>query len=344
MMTALARRIGYGLALAVVLAAGCAPIGTGAARQAARSTSATSQPEAKQDKAVDLRCLLIPSSLAQPVRIHVVEHRLTESAETGSTTQDVDLDLHALLRAVKVRDDGAVEATLRFVRIRMKVDAPQSSLAYDSENDKAGKGDQLADLMEAVTDAELTLLVSPDGRLLELRGLDHRWRQAGVIVPPPHLLAVYWFFRDNCMLELVGEALFPVMPAGRAQVGETWEAEIPADIPLAARLNSCLRWSLCSVTDDDPVPAEVWFEAKGTVRLADLPMKDTSPGIRPYLKSGTHNVEAKLCPATGTFQQSSSRLIDVELILTPPSGKERLRTTIHQERRLTAQRGPARRP
>lgn len=338
-MTALALRIGCGPALIVTLTAGCGRIGTGTARQATGSMGVASQPQARQASFLDLRCALIPMAVDQPVRIHVVEHRLTESVETGPTAQDVDLDLQAALKAVKTRDDGTVEAKLRFARIRLNIGTPESALTYDSGSDEAGKGNSLADLMEVVSDAELTLLVSSDGRLIELYGLDHRWREAGVIVPPPHLVVAHWMLRDNSMLELIGEALFPAVPAGPARVGETWETEIAADIPLAARLNSCLRWSICDATSDNRVPAEVRLRANGEVRLAALPLQDSSPGIRPRLKSGSHKVEVKLCPATGTFQQSSNRLIAVELILTPPSGEERLRATIHQQRRLTAQRG-----
>ncbi|MGQ9650117.1 MAG: hypothetical protein ACUVXJ_08400 [Phycisphaerae bacterium] len=338
-MTASAPRIGCGLALIVTLSAGCGRVGTSAARQAIGSMGAASRPQAGQDSLLDLHCALIPTAVAQPIRIHVVEHRVTESFETGPTTQDVDLDLQAVLKAVKTRDDGAVEAKLRFARICLNIRTPESALTYDSGSDKTGRGHSPAGFMEAVSDAELTLLVGPDGRLMELSGLNHRWREAGIIVPPPHLMAAHWMFRDNSMFELLGEALFPAVPAGPARVGETWEAEIAADIPLAARMNSRLHWSICSVTNDSPAPAEVRFRAKGDVQVAAPPLQDSSPGIRPRLKSGIHNVEAKLCPATGTIQQSSNRLIDVELILTPPSGEERLRTTIHQERWLTAQRG-----
>lgn len=338
-MTGLFPRIGCGLVCIAVLAAGCGHTEDRAAERTMRSTGAASQLQARQDDAIDLHGALIPPSTAQPVRIRFAEHRVTTSAQTGSTTRDVDLDLRGMLKAVKTRDDGTIQTALRFAQIRLKISTPESSLTYDSGSDKADKGNALADLMEVVADAELTLLVSPDGRLLELHGLNHRWREAGIILSPPQLQVAQWLFRDNVMLGLVGEALFPAMPPGPAQVGDTWEAEIPADIPLAVRLNSCLRWKVSSIAHDNPASAEVQLDAGGEVQLAASPLKDSSPAIRPHLKAGSHTVQARVCPATGAFQQNSSRLVEVELILTPPAGEERLQTTIHQERTLAAQRG-----
>ncbi len=338
-MTGLSLRIGCGLVLAAALAPGCGHVEKRIAEPTASPDGESTQSQAGQDTAIKLQYALIPSSTAQPVRIRVVEHRVTDSAETGSTTQDLDLDLRARLKAVKTRDDRTVEATLRFEQIRLKIGPPEPALTYDSRSDKRGKGNSLADLMEVVADAELNLLIGPDGRLLELHGLNHKWRTAGIILPPPHLLTAQWLFRDNSMLELISEALFPVMPPGSVQVGDTWETSVPADIPLAVRLDSCLGWSVSSIANNKPASVEVQLDGNGQVQLAASPLKDAPPGIRPHLKTGTHTAKARVCPKTGAFQQTSGRLIEVELTLTPPAGKERLRATIRQERRLTAQRG-----
>lgn len=338
-MTGLSLRIGCGLVLISALTAGCRHVEKRIAKPSASPDGESAQSQAGQDTTVELQSALIPSSTVQPVRIRLVEHRVTESAETGSTTQDLDLDLRATLKAVKTRDDRTVEATLQLRQIRLRIVTPEASLAYDSRSDKRDKGNSLADLMEVVADAELNLLIGPDGRLLELHGLNHKWRTAGIILPPPHLITAQWLFRDNNMLELISEALFPVMPPGSVQLGDTWETNVPAGIPLAVRLDSCLGWSVSSIANNNPASVEVQLDGKGQVQLAASPLKDAPPGIRPHLKTGTHTAKARVCPKTGAFQQTSGRLIEVELTLTPPAGKERLRATIRQERRLTAQRG-----
>ncbi len=333
-------RLGSLVLVTMVLSTGCA--GTGHPRKAGPppAPAPSSQPQA--DARVDLKAVLLPPR-AQDVHIHLTEHRTTNSPQTDSVTQVLELELRAILKPGKTEADGSVRAVLEVTHTSLRTTTPTepvSMLTYDSRKDKAGKGNRLADLMAIVADVKLALKIAPDGRLVELRGLDAKWRAAGIIMAPPDLLAVQWLFRDNSMQELVSEALFPPMPATAKRTGDSWNAEIPASIPLAAQLTSHLRFELSPGEDADRTSGSVRVKAAGQIKPTK-PLLDAPPAIQPAVNSASHTVQIQLNPESGLLRQKSTRTLDVDLTLTPPSGNDRLKMKLRQDRQMIGERFPA---
>lgn len=324
------------------LLAGCARVAGPPGVEVGPPSSGPCPPTPQAAASVDLRTALLPPPGTQPVWIHLVEHRVTESPEAGRSVQELELELQASLKAGKTEPDGAVTATLQFDRIRLKMDSPdhpEETRTYDSQTDKPQKGSPLADLLTVVADARLDLRVSPNGRLIELRGLDPKWRAAGTIMAPPDLLAVQWLFRDMCMGELVAEALFLPMPASPVQPGDAWEFDVPANIPLMAQLTSRLRCTMDRQPADDKTSEAIVICGSGCIEPTEPALKNSPPAIRPFVESSSHTMTARLDPATSVFRQTSERRVRLGLTLAPPTGAERLRMSVDQTRKLAAGRG-----
>jgi len=296
---------------------------------------------------------LLPPASPQPVTIHVIEHRVTESQEAGKTIQDLDLSIEGTLKKDKAGAEGSIGASLHFDRIRLSVgekNRTDSLLRYDSQTDKPGKGNRLADLMAVVADAKLALRVSPNGQLLELRGLDPKWRAAGIVMAPPDLLTAQWLFRDMSMAELVAEALFPPAPDRELTDGYKWSFDLPANIPLTAQFTSHLAARVEQMHpaaqpwpagNDGPASPILRIAATGQIEPAAAPLKDVAPAIRPAVSASSHHLRLTFHPKTGFITHSSKRVLTTDLTLTPPQGNHRLRMRIHQVRTLEAERGRA---
>jgi len=330
------------LLLTAVLLVGCGRPGGPQVTAAQPAAPAPGSSTTRPAPSATLQAVLLPRATAQPVHIHLLEHRVTESAETGPTTQELELDLRASLKADKTRDDGSVEATLQFERIRLRMSPRSGSgamLNYDSQTDKPKNGNPLADLMALVAGEKLHLHVGPDGRLLALRGLDPKWRAGGIVMAPPDLLAAQWLFRDMSMSELLGEALFIAVPAGPCRSGEKWEFDMPANIMLVARFTSHLRCTMDAAPAVSGLTERMIIHGAGDIEPAKPIIEDAAPAIRPFVEAGNHKLAATFDLSTGVSTQTSEREIAVALTLTPPEGSERLKMTIRQTRKLTSERG-----
>jgi hypothetical protein len=332
------------LLLAAGLVTGCSKASTKQLGKAGYSDSeSTSQPSSVAAFPIALRPMILPQLKPQKVRIKVFEHRLTSSPAAGETREELYLDLHATLQATGNNSDGAVPASLKINRICLTMNSSGPSrpqLSYDSQTDKPNNGNPLADLMATVADAKLSLRVSREGRLIELHGLDAKWRAANIIMAPPSLFTAQWMFRDAGMAELVSEGLFPSVPDRPVDMGDEWEFDVPLNIPLVARLTSHVRCAvLSSENDRTDALKTVGISGGGSVQPANLADSDVAPAIQPRVQTTSgHGIKLLIDPRTGSFSLTSGGRVEVELTLKPPAGDERLQMTISRRRSLQTER------
>ncbi len=295
------------------------------------------------------RATLPPTGEPQPFQLEVTERRETTLADGTTTTQRMSIILAGKLRRDREPGDGTVEATLLLTRIQVTLESLQpvkESLTYDSAADPKSQAHSLAELMSAVRDAELSLVVGPDGTLRSLHGLDARWSEAKVLVARPALMGVQLQFRDAAMKELISEALFPPMPARPLGVGGTWDARVPVSLPAAALLVSKLHHRIGgAVAGGSPEQAgAASVEAEGVIENAPPILPGIEASLRSRVRSSRHHVKASLHPERHELSQVSERELALELQQVPPEGGDSLTLTIQQTRRLWAARGePARR-
>ena len=263
-------------------------------------------------QSIALRTALVPDATPQPVRIRLHERRETISQDVGKVTHELKLDLTATLTRAAPSTDGGVEVKLVFKHIKLNVgmpDRPETKLAYDSATDKPNTGNPLADVMAHVAGAELALRIGPSGRLRGLHGLDVRWRKANLLMAPPALLTAQWLFRDAGMKELVAEALFPPMPAGPVRIGDAWEVDVPANIPLVARLNARVRSTLKRITRgaDGVEGPTARIEGAGKIEPAPEILEGDTPAIHPIVKTGSVKITQDVIPSSQSLAQRSER-------------------------------------
>lgn len=290
---------------------------------------------------IDLRHAMIPGERAQGVWIELHERRETVSPEEGKTNHELHLVLEAVLTRTGVAENGDIQGKLKLKQIRLQFGEPDKAgrmLSYDSSKDQPGKGNPLADVMTHVAAAECTLTVSPSGQLKELHGLDGLWRKAKLVLVPPGLVAAQWLFRDAGMGELVSESLFPPMPERPAAAGTAWESGVPANIPLAARLNARVH---SKVTSLSPAPGGpiAQIDSAGGIVVPPKIYKADDPGIRPQVKSGSYRAQTRISAGPHLLVHSCEREMEIQLTLAPPAGSGQLTRTIKQERTLKSQRG-----
>ncbi len=333
----------------LLVEAGCSAAGEPSTRQqvpepAPQDAGAEDRAAPVETPGIALRTALVPDTAPQPVRIRLRERRETAGEGAGEFAHELHLDLTATLTRTGVEPSGEIRAKLVLKHVKLEFGMPdraETMLTYDSATDEPNKGNPLADIMTHVSDAELSLRIGPSGRLRDLHGLDPRWRKAGLIMAPPGLLAAQWLFRDLSMRELVAEALFPPMPAGPVRVGDAWEIDVPADIPLVARLNARVRHTLtATATDLDGAEGPV-ARIKGTGRIEPAPeiLEGAAPAIQPIVKTGSVRITQTVRPGSQGLAQRSERTVEVLLTLTPPAGNDRSRMTIKQTRELISRRG-----
>lgn len=300
--------------------------------------------ELKEAQPVTLRTALRAPDERQPVRIQLRERRVSSGQGMPETVHELDLDLSASLEPDPDEPGRPSRRLLVFQHLGLTLSMQgqtETRLSYDSRTDEPGTGNPLADLMSCVKDARLKLEIGPSGRLRNLTGLDPRWGQAGMVLAPPALIAAQWYFRDMAMQELLAEALFPPMPASPVRPGDRWEIDMPANIPLVARLNSRLSHELTEdeLTMPGPVTDYTTIRALGVITPAGEILPNERPGMTAVVQDASHHVLMRVAPETHQLSLTSKRHIKALVRLTPPTGTEQLAMTVQQQRTLTAQRG-----
>lgn len=281
----------------------------------------------------------------------MTERRLSTSQQTRETSQYLDVSIEGTLKKADSGSEDRINAIFRIDHICLAMSSqaePDSMLRYDSKVDKPGQGNRLADLMATVADARLTLQIGPSGQLLELRGLDPRWRAAGIVVAPPDLLAAQWQFRDMSMADLVAEALFPPVPDGELRNGDKFTFDLPVNIPLVAQFTSRLSGVLSTVCPDRPgqygegdAPASsaIVVSATGDIQPAAPALAGVPPAISPTVRKARHHRELTLDPQNRSLSLEDDRVLETTVTLAPPHGSKQLEMTLHQTRSLKARRG-----
>jgi len=331
----------------VVIAVGCSSRPRVHRESAATQpvSQAESQPAGeprKPSNAVALRTAMLPDVRPQPFRIQLEEWRETGGKDVPAVVHEMRIEISGTLNArapQTARRETEVKLVLRQIRVRFSAsDRPDAVLSYDSTADRPDTGNPLADLLSHVVDAELTLRIAETRRLRGLRGLDAIWGRANLLMPPPPLLPVHWMFRDAGMIELASEALFPPMPFAPVRVGDYWETDIEANIPLVARLNSHVRGELLEIGTD---PAGVRFartEVTGEIVNAPEILQSVPAALQPAIKSASHTIAQRIDWNSHALEQTSRREMEIEMTLTPPVGGGERKMTIRQKRTVTSER------
>ncbi len=340
---------GFVLALvASFILMGCGPSdstlsrdATGHAATQPAPAESDGSPSDDQKPAVLLRTAMLPDKDPQPIRIHLAERRTTVGDTAGTFNHELDLELTGSLR--RTDDvDGRITATLKLERIQLQLglsDRPETMLTYDSTTDPPNQGNPLADVMAVVANAELTLELSPTGRLRRAAGLDHLWHKADILLAPPGLLAAQWIFRDLGMTELLSEALFPPMPGSPVRVGDAWEIVVPANVPLVARLDARVKSTLADLAPHGEAESQARIDATAEIRPAGDILPGAPPAIRPIVRSASCRVVQTIRPDTHELQQRGEQSVELLIQMVPPAGDQRLDMTLIRSRILTSERG-----
>lgn len=334
--------------MALTLLSGCvSPGGSTGTVDTAGTGSITpgitaAQPTRSGDLVV-LRRAMLPREEPQSIYLDLRETRDTSGEGFAPTHHELHLELTGTLLGEPSRDLEAIRARLVLEHITLEYSAPGKpgeTFKYESGRDSADGDKALADLMDVVARAEISLTISPTGRLIECDGLDPLWRKANLLMAPPALLTAQWLFRDIGMCELLSEALFPPMPSESVRAGERFGVKLPVNIMLAAPLVSELSGTLVRANRDLQSGETAEVELTGTIRPDDATSSDERPGLIPVVRSSSHEVSQRIAPEARGLEQESRRSVEVALTLQPPSGNERREMIIHQTRLLVSRRGP----
>lgn len=337
------RRMYYSMVAGIALLTGCA-----ATPPAGENGVASSQPASQPAGPISLRTAMLPNEEPQSFRIQLHEKRETTPPGSTPVVHELMVDLSGTLTKShgedshkEGRQNKDIHAVLIFDRILVSYEAsqPPLNLHYDSESDTSGQGNALADMMTHMQGAKLAVTLSQTGRVRDIDGLDAIWREANILAAPPPLFPVQWTFRDITMTELLAEALFPPMPGAAVGLGDRYETDIPANIPLLARFNSHLRGRVVLLEFSEQDSTLAHLEVMGEIGDAAPILAGEVPAIRPTIRTATHTIIQTVDPQTHSLEQNCVREMEIGLKMQPPAGESDLELTLIQKRTLTSQRG-----
>jgi len=293
----------------------------------------------------DLKTALLPRETAQPVDVSILEERTTETHEGVRATHRMTLRRQGELSRTGAQEDGTVLAAMTLHRVRLhygQVDPERRMFAYDSQEDATGKENPLADLMSIVAESEIRLRVSDEGRLIEVSGLDARWRGAGVLMAPPALLQAQWTFRDIPMRYLLAEALFPALPGRSLEVNDTWSSEEAIYVAVVSRLIAETRNTLSELhafKQDGDARIRCTIKQKAEFRPAAPILENRPPSLETEVRQGTGTGTLDIVPETGDMEYTFKRRLDLAVYQVPPEGDRSPPMTIQQRFEVQAKRG-----
>ncbi len=304
-----------------------------------RSTEQSSVLAVKEAPAVsDLHTSLLPREKPQPYRISVHEDRETTTHDGTVTKHVLEMHLSGKLRRTGDNEAGDILASMTLDRVQMRYGTrPGGILQSGAPNEK--DDNPIGKLLEVVRGAELQLRLSPSGELLDVSGLNARWRKAGMLMAPPALLQVQWMFRDHAMRDLLAEVLFPPLTSETVAQNDTWKSASILTVPVVARLKAETTNTVSRVRADHDGAELVHLVMKSAVRPADPILPGREPSLKTEVIAAEVAANLELVPASGAMASTSMRNLELEVRQVPPKGELSPPLTIKIERKCDVARG-----
>jgi hypothetical protein len=289
----------------------------------------------------------------QPARAHAawkegqsVRYRITVKEDRESTDPRLGAgSLLSMSRTLHVRlkvlgRDSAGLQMIRGVFDRIEVSGRSDGrpIDYDSDQDRPGKGNAVADLLSNVVNVEFQIQVLPNGAFKRVSGLDAAWRKKGLLAPPPAMLAIQFLFRDQAVYQLLGEVISPPVPTDAAGKGSTYEDRLPLEVPFV----TMLTWpAVFTVVGTERVVSVscVHVTAKGGLEIARPPGDVGTAGLRATVVEGQRQSDLYLASdSMQVIRNAVTQDVVLSLKLKPPAGGDSPSMTLRQRIRITAER------
>ena len=276
----------------------------------------------------------------QSVRYAITTEEERESKAAGldaagelSLKRTIDVSLKVLSE-----DPGGgrtIQGTLTQIRLSGRMDG--RDVQFDSEHDKAGQGNSVADLLLKIIGAKFQVRVAPDGRIEQVRGLDSAWGGKGFSAPPPPLLSVQFIFRDQAMCRLLSETLSPPLPEPMKE--DTRFAErMPLEIPFVTMLEWPATFTVAKPEQAEGVPC-AHITGKGTLETARPPADVGTAGLRTTVLEGHRESDLYVAADSGqVVRHTITHDVLVEVVLKPPAGGDTQTMKIRQKIKISATR------
>jgi hypothetical protein len=158
----------------------------------------------------------------------IIEEKITMDYDAGMPIKIEATTAFDLTWKVTRLMDGKATITQTVERLRLDAGGPTGKASYDSKaaqppDDPASK--QMAETLQVLSGAEMTLMVSPDGRIESLK---YSQKLAAAIArQPPQAAAAMAALSEDSLRRIVGQCL-PVLPAREPARGMPWTSRLEA--------------------------------------------------------------------------------------------------------------------
>lgn len=231
-----------------------------------------------------------------------------------TTTLDVKLDVGPIDK------EGLRLIRATFERIAITGESDGQPIRYDSQEDKQGKGNPLADLLSLIVGQRFEVRATPDGAFAEVRGLDAIWRRNNLLAAPPALVSFQLMFRDLAVEQLLADTIAPPVPAKRDALPARYTVPMPVSVPMVALLEWPATYIATGLTTIDGKPC-IHVTANGVPTPAHVPGDISGAGLLCSVDKAVRKADMDLDPQSGqVIRNAIDHDLHLVLTLKPPAG------------------------
>jgi len=191
---------------------------------------------------------------------------VTQMAQGMSITQKVKMLIITEIAVQKPGPEGQ-KIEMTYKRIKQSITGGPISMSYDSEDPPDQQDSMLSGIYKGLLGTKLTMLLGPDGRVVEVRGFDEMWGKLAKESPgAANIMAQMKKQFGQQTLEQTVSAADQYLPGKPVAKGESWVVAHKQEIPMMGLVDVTQN---CKLTDIIKTPA-------GKIAVIDISSKIAS--------------------------------------------------------------------
>lgn len=206
-------------------------------------------PLAKAEETYELK------STIRPGTFWIVNSTVSDSSIQGGPQGNMKQAMSQVMVAKMVIEepgpDGKMTAKITYERIAQFMSMMGMKFSFDSAKADGGSKSPAAPIFKAMTESQLEMKISPDGKVSDIKGLDEMFKNISQAGPQANAMMqqMRQMFSNEALENLINTSAAH-MPDKPVAVGETWTRSDTTPIPMVGQMDINTTYKLEKVTGD----------------------------------------------------------------------------------------------